>query len=76
MVYDAETARGGSGGPVLSLDGHVVAVTFAVMEEFGGSNLGVPIEDVQRLVEAAPALPEPDPSLPPDAAELPPGRRS
>jgi len=75
VVYDAETARGGSGGPVLSLTGEVVAVTFAVMEEFGGSNLGVPVEEVRRLVDALPDLPEPDPSLPPDAAELPPGRR-
>lgn len=75
VVYDAETARGGSGGPVLSLDGEVVAVTFAVMEEFGGSNLGVPVEEVRRLVADAPPRPEADPSLPPDAAELPPGRR-
>lgn len=75
VVYDAETARGGSGGPVLSLDGEVVAVTFGVMEEFGGSNLGVPVEEVRRLVDAAPPSPEPDPTLPPDAAELPPGRR-
>jgi serine protease Do len=73
VVYDAETARGGSGGPVLSLEGEVVAVTFAVMEEFGGSNLGVPVEEVRALVAEAPDSPEPDPELPPDAAELPPG---
>ena len=42
VVYDAETTRGGSGGPVLDLDGHVVAVTSAIVPEFGGSNLGVP----------------------------------
>ena len=38
----AETTRGGSGGPVLSLSGEVVAVTSAVVTEFGGSNIGVP----------------------------------
>ncbi len=74
VVYDAETTRGGSGGPVLSMSGEVVAVTFGVLEEFGGSNLGVPASAVRALVEAAPALPELDPELPPDAAELPPGR--
>lgn len=50
VAYDAETTRGGSGGPVLSLDGEVVAVTFAVLAEFGGSNLGVPVEEVHRLL--------------------------
>jgi S1-C subfamily serine protease len=60
VAYDAETTRGGSGGPVMSLDGKVVAVTFAVLAEFGGSNLGVPVEEVRRLLaniaedEAAP----------------------
>ena len=53
VAYDAETTRGGSGGPVLSLDGEVVAVTFAVMADFGGSNLGVPIEHVHRLLDEA-----------------------
>jgi len=55
IAYDAETTRGGSGGPVLSLDGRVVAVTFAIMADFGGSNLGVPVEEVSRLLaEASP----------------------
>lgn len=42
VVYDAETTSGGSGGPVLSLDGRVVAVNAAILPEFGGSNMGVP----------------------------------
>ncbi|MFQ5745861.1 MAG: trypsin-like peptidase domain-containing protein [Gemmatimonadota bacterium] len=50
VVYDAETTRGGSGGPVLGLDGRVVAVTVAVMTDFGGSNLGVPVEEVRKLL--------------------------
>ena len=50
VVYDAETTRGGSGGPVLSLSGEVVAVTYGVLEGFGGSNLGVPVDEVRRLI--------------------------
>jgi len=51
VAYDAETTHGGSGGPVLSLDGEVVAVTFAILADFGGSNLGVPVREVARLLE-------------------------
>ncbi len=43
VVYDAATAMGGSGGPVLTLEGQVIGVNAAVMREFGGSNLGVPV---------------------------------
>lgn len=50
VVYDAETTQGGSGGPVLDARGRVVAVNRAVMEEFGGSNLGVPVEYGRRLL--------------------------
>lgn len=50
VVYDAETTRGGSGGPVLNLDGRVVAVTTAIVPEFGGSNLGVPASRARELV--------------------------
>ena len=42
VVYDAETTSGGSGGPVLNLDGAIVAVNAAILPEFGGSNMGVP----------------------------------
>ena len=53
VVYDAETTRGGSGGPVLSLDGRVVAVNTAILPEFGGSNLGIPVARVRALIERA-----------------------
>jgi S1-C subfamily serine protease len=56
VAYDAETTRGGSGGPVLSLDGEVVAVTFAILAEFGGSNLGVPAMEVSKLLAEATRL--------------------
>ena len=51
VVYDAETTSGGSGGPVLSLDGRVIAVNTAILPEFGGSNLGVPVAKARALIE-------------------------
>lgn len=53
VVYDAETSQGGSGGPVLGPGGRVVAVNMGLMPEFGGSNLGVPVRQVRRLLEKA-----------------------
>jgi S1-C subfamily serine protease len=50
LVYDAETTRGGSGGPVLDLDGQVVAITSAVITEFGGSNIAVPVASSRELL--------------------------
>ena len=50
VVYDAETTSGGSGGPVLGLDGTVFAVNFGVLPEFGGSNLGVPAALARALL--------------------------
>ena len=52
VVYDAETTSGGSGGPVLSLDGQVVAINTAILPEFGGSNLGVPAARARELLSA------------------------
>jgi serine protease Do len=53
IVYDAETTHGGSGGPVLDINGDVVAVNTAILPEYGGSNLGVPISKVRDLLEQA-----------------------
>jgi S1-C subfamily serine protease len=53
VVYDAETTMGGSGGPVLSLKGEVLAVNAAILPEFGGSNLGVPARRVIELMRRA-----------------------
>ncbi|NDW47523.1 serine protease [Ruegeria sp. PrR005] len=52
VVYDAETTHGGSGGPVLNLQGQVVAVNTAILPDFGGSNLGVPVAEVRALLAA------------------------
>ena len=50
VVYDADTTHGGSGGPVLDINGKVVAVNTAIIPEYGGSNFGVPVEQVRRLL--------------------------
>ncbi len=50
VAYDADTARGGSGGPVLNSKGELVAVNAAILPEYGGSNLGVPLARVNQLM--------------------------
>ncbi|MCP3961248.1 MAG: hypothetical protein GY719_25660 [bacterium] len=50
VVYDAETTSGGSGGPVINLQGEVIAVNMAILPEFGGSNLGVPIDKAREIL--------------------------
>lgn len=50
VVYDAETTVGGSGGPALNRFGEVVAVNAAILPEFGGSNIGVPISELDALL--------------------------
>ncbi len=51
IIYDADTATGGSGGPLLNLAGEAVAVNAAILPHFGGSNIGVPIAEARRLLE-------------------------
>jgi S1-C subfamily serine protease len=53
VVYDADTTHGGSGGPVLDINGHAIAVNAAIIPEYGGSNFGVPVEYARRLLAAA-----------------------
>lgn len=50
IAYDADTARGGSGGPVLTSAGKLVAVNAAILPEYGGSNLGVPLSEINKLL--------------------------
>jgi S1-C subfamily serine protease len=50
LVYDAQTTSGGSGGPVFDRSGRVIAVNFAIMRGFGGSNFGVPVSFVRELL--------------------------
>ncbi len=51
IVYDAQTAIGGSGAPVLGSDGKVVGVNTALMKGFSGSNFGIHIEKGIRLLK-------------------------
>lgn len=53
VVYDARTARGGSGGPVLDALGRVVAINAVVLPDFLGANMGVPVTAVDALLKRA-----------------------
>jgi len=53
MIYDAPTARGGSGGPVLNLRGEVVGVNSAYIDGFAGGTLGIPAGALRPLIENA-----------------------
>jgi serine protease Do len=50
LVYDAQTTSGGSGGPVIDLDGKVVGVNFAVLSGFAGASFAVPAGNARELV--------------------------
>jgi S1-C subfamily serine protease len=51
IVYDAATTSGGSGGPLFNRDGKVIGVNFAILNNFGGSNLAVPARYADELVK-------------------------
>jgi serine protease Do len=54
IVFDAATTSGGSGGPLFNRDGKVIGVTYAILSNFGGSNLAVPIRYADELVRGRP----------------------
>jgi S1-C subfamily serine protease len=51
IVYDAATTSGGSGGPLFNRNGKVVGINFAVLRDFGGSNLAVPAKFAKDLLK-------------------------
>jgi S1-C subfamily serine protease/DNA-binding response OmpR family regulator len=51
IVYDAATTVGGSGGPLFNRKGKVIGVNFAILKDFGGSNLAVPVRYADELVK-------------------------
>jgi S1-C subfamily serine protease len=50
IVYDAQTASGGSGSPLFNAQGKVIGVNFAVLREFGGSNFAIPVRYARSLL--------------------------
>ena len=51
IVYDAATTSGGSGGPLFNRNGKVIGINFAVLRDFGGSNLAVPVKYAKDLLK-------------------------
>jgi S1-C subfamily serine protease/DNA-binding response OmpR family regulator len=50
IVYDAATTSGGSGGPLFNRNGKVIGINFAILRDFGGSNLAVPVKYAKDLL--------------------------
>jgi S1-C subfamily serine protease len=50
IVYDAATTSGGSGGPLFNRNGKVIGINFAVLRDFGGSNLAIPVRYAKDLL--------------------------
>jgi S1-C subfamily serine protease len=57
LIYDAPTARGGSGGPVLNLRGEVVGINSAYIDGFSGGTLGITAAELRPLLESAKKVP-------------------
>jgi serine protease Do len=67
LIYDAPTARGGSGGPVLNMHGEVVGINSAYIDGFSGGTLGITSSELRPLLESAkrsPLEPVAEPAAP------------
>jgi S1-C subfamily serine protease len=53
LIYDAPTAHGGSGGPVFNSDAEVIGINSAYIDGFSGGTLGISVEALRPLLEAA-----------------------
>jgi S1-C subfamily serine protease len=50
VLFDAATAVGGSGGPLVNMNGEVVAINYGILKAFRGANFGVPVSYANRLL--------------------------
>ena len=50
IIYDAQTASGGSGGPLFNSAGKVIAINVAILTDFAGSNSAIPVRYGKRLL--------------------------
>lgn len=53
LIYDAPTAHGGSGGPVFNSSGQVIGINSAYIDGFSGGTLGISVDALRPLIEAA-----------------------
>jgi S1-C subfamily serine protease len=53
ILFDAPSEVGGSGGPLLDLEGRVIAVNYGILKAYDRANFGVPIRRALDLVERA-----------------------
>ena len=59
LIYDAPTAHGGSGGPVFNSHGEVIGINAAYIDGFSGGTLGISVDALRPLIEAAEKSPKP-----------------
>src|SRR5215831_1253774 len=53
LIYDAPTAHGGSGGPVLNSHAEVIGINAAYIDGFSGGTLGISVDALRPLITAA-----------------------
>jgi hypothetical protein len=51
LIYDAHTAHGASGGPLLDRQGRVIGINSAYLSAFRAINYGIPIRFGQKLLQ-------------------------